>query len=198
MIDEFIDKDHKVMNKYYDIMDKDLSDQKLISEMRKLIAIDEDFYDPYLIIVETLSCDGKYKEAKAILKDVYERAAKRITDSRGRWPKIMSWGFLENRHIMRTLEYYADECWNQKSIDAALDIYRRLLQVNPNDNQGVRYKILAIRMKLKPDTWSTPFEIEEAGVIVGLDGIKVSEWFHVHAKKFKDEFESFFSFHCEE
>ena len=106
---EFIDKDRKVMDKYYDIMEKDLSDKKLISEMKKLIAIDADFYDPYLVIAEILAYNGEEQEAQTMLKDAYERAVKRISDSQGRWPKIMNWGFLENRHIMRALESYADE-----------------------------------------------------------------------------------------
>lgn len=195
---EFIDEDRKVMDKYYDIMDKDFSNKKLITEMKKLIAIDEDFYDPYLIIAEILSYDGKNQEAQALLKDAYERAVKRISDSQGRWPQIMRWGYLQNRHIMRALESYADEYWSQKNIDAALDIYRRLLRANPNDNQGARYNILAIRMNYEPGTREKQFEVKENGEVVGLDAFKMHKWFRIHSKKFKDEFECFFSFHEEQ
>jgi tetratricopeptide (TPR) repeat protein len=194
---EFIDKDHDVMDKFYDIMDEGLSGKKLITEMKKLIAIDEDFYDPYLVIAEMLFYDGKNQDAQALLKDAYERAVKRITDSQGRWPKIMQWGFLENRHIMRALGAYANECWSQKDIATALDIYRRLLRVNPNDNQGARYNILAIRMNYEPDELEKKFKVESDGVVIGLDAFKMNKWFQTHAKKFQDEFEYFFSFHDE-
>jgi len=194
---EFIDKNRKAMSKYYDIMDRNLSDKELITEMRKLIKIDEDFYDSYLVIADIFFYNGKDQEAQALVKNAYELALKRISDSNGRWPKVISWGYVQNRHIMRALEYYADECWNQKNIDAALDLYRRLLQANPNDNQGVRYKILAIKMNREPDTWEKPFEVEERGEVIGLDALKMHKWFQTHAKNFQDEFEYFFSFHKE-
>ena len=74
---------------------------------------------------------AKKQEARIFYKEAYERAVKRIADSQGRWPKFMSWGFLKNRHLMRALESYADDCWEQGNIDEALDIYRRLLRLNP-------------------------------------------------------------------
>jgi tetratricopeptide (TPR) repeat protein len=195
---EFIDKKRDVMNEYYDIINKNLSDEKLIAEMKKLIVIDKDFYDPYLIIAEILFYNEKKQAAQAFLKDAYERAVKRISDSQGQWPNIMSWGCLENRHLMRALENYADECWRQKNIDTALNIYRRLLTVNPYDNQGVRYNILAIKMNYEPDAWEVPFMIKQNNEIIGLDAFKMSKWFQTHAKNFQNEFEHFFSFHKEQ
>lgn len=194
-INEFLDEDHSVMDKYYEFLDKDLPDKQYIAQMRKLIEIDKDFYDPYLIIADILSYDGKKQEARILIKEAYERAVKRIADSQGRWPKIMSWGFLKNRHLMRALEAYADDCWNQGNIDEALDIYRRLLRLNPQDNQGTRYNVLAIRMGLAPDKWEKPFEEKHDEEVIGLDAFKVSKWFHENAKKFPDEFEWFFQLH---
>lgn len=194
-IAEFIDKDRKVMYQYYDITEDKLSDEQLISEMKKLIEIDKDFYDPYLVIADVLFWQGKESEAQKFYKDAYQRAVERIVDSKGRWPKSMCWGFLENRHLMRALEYYADVCWEENNTDEALDIYRRLLRLNPNDNQGARYNILAIRMRLAHDEWEKPFEVEEDGEVIGLNAFKVSKWFDENAKKFPDEFEWFFQFH---
>lgn len=194
-IAEFIDKDREVMYQYYDITEGKLSDEQLISEMKKLIESDKDFYDPYLVIADVLSMQGKETQAQIFYKDAYQRASERITDSQGRWPKFMSWGFLENRHLMRSLEYYADACWEQGNTDEALDIYRRLLRLNPNDNQGARYSILAIKLGLGLYEWEKPFEVEQEGKIIGLSAFKVSTWFHENAKKFPDEFEWFFQLH---
>ena len=106
-ITEFIDDDHSVRDKFYYIMGKNLSESKMLTEMRKLIEIDEDFYDPYLAMADILFSQGKSEEAQALAKNAYERAVARIADSKGQWPKVMRWGFLENRHLMRALEYYA-------------------------------------------------------------------------------------------
>lgn len=197
-IAEFIDKDREVMYRYYEITEDKLADKQLISKMKKLIESDRDFYDPYLVIADVLFGQGKETEAQSFYKDAYRRATERITDSRGRWPKFMSWGYLENRHLMRALEYYADACWEENNTDEALDIYRRLLRLNPNDNQGARYNILAIRMGLALEEWQKPFEVEEDGKIIGLNALKTSEWFHENAKKFPDEFEWFFQYHAHE
>jgi len=193
---EFIDKNREVMYRYYEITEDKLSDEQLIAEMKKLIECDKDFYDPYLVISDVLLWQGKKSEAQIFCKEAYQRAVDWIADSKGRWPKFMPWGFLENRHLMRALEYYADVRWEEKNIDEALDIYRRLLRLNPNDNQGARYNILAIRMGLGYEEWDKPFEVKENGEAIGLDAFKVSKWFHKNAKKFPDEFEWFFQYHA--
>jgi hypothetical protein len=100
----------------------------------------------------------------------------------------MIWA-MENRHIMRAIEDYAIYyCWQEGRVDEALDIFRKLLQVNPQDNQGVRYNILAIRLGLSFDKWEKKFEVVEGGTIIGLDSRKLSTWFNRHYRKFPEEF----------
>lgn len=188
-INSFIDKDHAVMSEFYEITDMDISTVQILKEMQRLIGIDEDFYDPYLIVADILLSKGRDEEADAMLQEAYERAAMTIADSKGRWPKEMLWGFLENRHLMRALEYYSLSCWETGKIDEALDIFRRLLRVNPNDNQGMRYNILAIRMGLDFEEWEKPFESKHNGEVVGLDAFKMSDWFRKNVENFPDEFQ---------
>lgn len=194
-INNFIDEDHGVMSDFYDIMDSDISSDRLLKKMRKLIDKDADFYDPYLVVAEILFCEDKEKEGITILQNAYERAVKRIVDYKGRWPKEMAWGFLENRHLMRTIEQYAILCWEIDKINEALDIFRNLLRMNSNDNQGARYNILAIKLGLGIDEWEKPFEVIHDGKIVGLDSIKVSNWFNENAPKFPEEFQWLIDLH---
>ena len=99
----FIDNNHSVMNEFYEITNKELSDAKMLKEMRRLIESDQDFYDPYLVISDILFLQDKDEEAQSIVKNAYERAVARISDAQGRWPRVMPWGFLENRHLMTGL-----------------------------------------------------------------------------------------------
>lgn len=188
-INEFIDDDHRVMHEFYDLTESDIPAKKLFKEMQRLIEEDKDFYDPYLIVADMLFTKGKDEKGSAILKEAYERAVMRIADSKGRWPKEMAWGFLENRHLMRVIERYAVLCWENGKTDEALDIFRHLLRSNPNDNQGARHSILAIRMGLGAVEWQKPFEARHKGKIIGLDARKVSDWFYKNAEKFPDDFE---------
>ena len=192
-IEEFIDKDHAVMDEYYTIFDGETTREDVLKLMHKLIKRDPDFYDTYNILVDALFEEGKAKEAAALLKTAYERAVKRIADSQGRWPKLMRWGFMENRHIMRIIDRYALYCWETKNVDEALTIFRQLLKANTNDNQGVRYNILAIKMGLSSEEWEKPFEIKRDNKAMGLDAIKLEEWFESNAKKFPEEFQEPFA-----
>jgi len=188
----FIDKDHEVMDAFYEIIDNDLHYKKILSEMHKLIKIDPDFCDPYLTARDILFSMGKEEEAELLLREAYRRALLTIVDSKGRWPKEMLWGYLKNRHIMRAIHYQGWFYWETGKVDEALDIFRKLLRANPSDNQGMRHNILAIRMNLGIDEWQKPFEVERDGEIAGLDAFKVNDWFRKNAPKYKDEFQWLF------
>lgn len=49
------------------------------------------------------------------------------------------WGFHETRPYMRCLQKLADRLFNTGRLDSAVAIWHHLLDLNPMDNQGVRY-----------------------------------------------------------
>jgi tetratricopeptide (TPR) repeat protein len=55
--------------------------------------------------------------------------------------KKVHWGFIENRPYLRGLSNLALALVEQKKWAEALAIHRQMLQLNPDDNQGVRYLI---------------------------------------------------------
>jgi tetratricopeptide (TPR) repeat protein len=192
-IEEFVDDNHpSVMSEYYDVLDRDLSPIRLKKVMNKLIKKDPLFFDPYLILADILYSENKPEEARELLSNAYVRAVKRIADKDGNWPKRMEWGWLENRHIMRFIVRYAYLCWEEGGTEEALDIFRNLLRANPDDNQGVRYAILAIKLGLGPD-WDDEFLVTK-GPMAGeaLDARKVMDWFEKHARRFPEEFDWLF------
>ncbi|HIH43163.1 TPA: tetratricopeptide repeat protein [Candidatus Woesearchaeota archaeon] len=187
---QFLDKEHKVIDKYYEILEKHMPFKKLILEMSKLIKEDPDFYDPYLVICDIFGAEGKTIQARKLILEAYQRALNRIVDKEGNFPKEMIWGWLDNRHIIRLIDRYASELWEQGETEKALEIFRNLLKSNPNDNIGARYSILAIRLGLGTD-YEKQFATKD--MLGYLDGFKISNWFSEHRKKFPDEFEQWFS-----
>jgi hypothetical protein len=139
------------MGEYYDLLDRKLSPRRLKSEMKRLIELDPLFLDPYPVVAGILMAEGKEGEAKALLKDAYERSMRMIVDKDGNWPKKMSWNWFENRHVIRAIQRWAFELWSEGKSSEALEIFRSLLRTNPDDNIGARYCILAVRMGLGPD-----------------------------------------------
>lgn len=60
------------------------------------------------------------------------------------------WGFLETRPYMRARAGLANALWSLGQHEAAIDHYRALLELNPDDNQGIRY-VLASRFLQRGD-----------------------------------------------
>lgn len=57
------------------------------------------------------------------------------------------WGLIETRPYMRAREGLADCLFARGEYEAAIEHYRAMLRLNPNDNQGVRYKLLRCLME---------------------------------------------------
>lgn len=182
--DNFVDKHRTVQMKYYDLMDS--PDFKSAAEMTDalygLIEQDPDFLDPYLELYEICQYEDDLKLAEEILDDAYNRAINLITDKNGNWPAGLLWGFLENRHIIRTIFDKAISLWDNGQTDEALELFRNLLKTNPNDNIGARDYILAIKMRMSFDDYEDRFN---KGGYYDIDSV---QWFEENAPKFPDEF----------
>jgi len=103
----FVDEDRDAMYRFYESVEKRVSESALLKRMQKLIEEDPDFYDSYITASEILYGQKKNDQADALMREGYERAVARISDAKGRWPKEILWGYLENRHLMRMIEEYA-------------------------------------------------------------------------------------------
>ena len=52
---------------------------------------------------------------------------------------------------MRAIQYMGDLYWDNNEKEKATKLFRLLLKLNPNDNQGVRYEIAALYAGLNGD-----------------------------------------------
>ncbi len=184
---EFIDDDHPVMSAYYDLVERFQAQgptPAIQKSLERMIERDPDFYDPYLMLRDILIRQGKAAEGNALLETAYRRALGRITDKDGNWPASLEWGWLENRHIIRTFLNQAIASWNAGDTGAALELFRKLLRSNPNDNAGAREYILAIRLGMTFDEFENKFLGQ-----FGYDASKMSDWFDKNSTRFPDEFD---------
>jgi len=114
---------------------------------REALEICEDCADAWVVLAE---------EGARSVEEIGEFYAKGVTageralgkqtfeESKGHF-----WGLLETRPYMRAS--FGLACWkcaNGKR-KAAVRRYRRLLELNPNDNQGARYHLLAALLELQ-------------------------------------------------
>ena len=182
---EFGDDDRDAMNDFYEIAELYQSDGEtapIQKQLRQLIARDPDFYDSYLMLADVLRNQNREEEAVALVEEAANRALRRILDRKGNWPRRLQWGWLENRHILRALMMHAIRLWKSGENEAALDIFRKLLACNPDDNQGVRHYLLAIRLGLSFDRFEEKFETD------GYYTADVFDWFEKNSPRFPEEF----------
>ena len=59
------------------------------------------------------------------------------------------WGLLETRPYMRARQGLAETLWRLKRYEEAIEHYRALLRLNPNDNQGNRYALLDLLIQIE-------------------------------------------------
>lgn len=182
---EFIDEDREVMDAYYELCERyEGKDVGFIKrQLSELIEKDPDFLDPYLMLYRTLEDEGNSRVAKGVLNSAYERAVDLITDEGGKWPDELEWGWLENRHIIRTILNKAISLWDDGEIEEALELFRKLLDTNPADHVGARHYILAIRMGMSLEEFENRFNKG------GYYDSELMEWFDENYEKFQDEFD---------
>lgn len=122
----------------YDAFDID-DPERRVDLAEEALRISEDCADAYVLLAEETAEDAE--EAR----ELYEagiRAGERalgegfFTEEAGNF-----WGILETRPYMRALEGLASSLWVLGEREQAITHYRRLLELNPNDNQGVRYEL---------------------------------------------------------
>ncbi len=181
---EYIDEPHQVAQEYYDILEKaeKLSAQQVEKSLRKLILKDAEFLDSYSLLHEILDDAERFDEAEKILDRAFGKALEMILDKNGQWPDSLEWGWHENRHIIRALLKKAVGLWMKYENVLALDLLKKLLKTNPNDNIGARNYILAIRMGMDFDDFEDRFR-EGMGY-----GMKLVKWFDKNHPKYPDDF----------
>ena len=182
---EFIDKKREVANEYYDIIDRDdgSDSPEFITQMQKLIDIDPDFFDPYLILYKVYLNTNNLNKADKILDTAFDRAKTIILDN-DKLPDLLEWGWLENRHILRTLFNKAERLWETGSKHKAEALFRNLITMSPNDNLGAGFYLLGLLMKQKYGDLCDRYFYNE-------DGGEMYKWYDKNAKNFPDEFKDF-------
>lgn len=188
MAREFIDINRPIVMKYYDIYEKydGSNSNSTITALNILIKEDPYFLDSYNLLSEIYDDLGDTTNYISVVGDAGKKGLDLILDEQGKWPSLLEWGFLENRHIIRAILNLGMHYWQKGENSKALEIFRNLLCSNLNDNIGARDFILAIRSGMSCRKFHEKFDRG------GYFDIDLVEWFEKESKKFPDEFKEFF------
>jgi tetratricopeptide (TPR) repeat protein len=182
---EFIDIDHPIIDEYDEIIEsfEFISNSSLVLELKDLVREDPFYFDSYLTLATILESDGNFLEALSFRELAYELALATILDDDNKWPDILDWNVIENRHIIRALSSMVDVYWQNNQAQEALDLLRNLLRVNPIDNIGASYSLLAIRIGLSYEEFQKLTDKNENG------DFDLEEWFESNKEQFPEDFD---------
>jgi tetratricopeptide (TPR) repeat protein len=120
--------------------------EERIALAKKALKIFPDCTDAYnvLAINETSVSKAAAHYQKAIDAFHKNRGAQFFRERSGCF-----WGILETRPYMRAMQGYGRCLWDSGETEAAVQVYQKMLELNPNDNQGVRYMLVSWLLILK-------------------------------------------------
>lgn len=179
----FFDAERSVMHAFYDLMaeyeDDDEPTEAQVSALRQLIAQDPDFYDTYVALGNILGGD----EGRELQRDACTRALGRIRSNS--FVRRVPWGYLENRHLLRTILNEAIACWEDQSTENALFLFKTLLELCPDDNLGASFYLLAVREGMSFAQFEERF-MDPSGV--GYVANKLNPWFTKNSPRYPEDF----------
>jgi hypothetical protein len=103
---------------------------------QEALTLDPNCVDAYVILADNADSD---EEAMMLSKKGMEIGEKEFGKAFFKANKGHFWGLLETRPYMRAKAAYADAVHQLGYTMAAIRQYEQLLELNPNDNQGIRY-----------------------------------------------------------
>ncbi len=125
---------------------EELNPGKRIALAHEALSISPNCADAYVLLAEeeadTIQRALEYYQQgvaageRALGKDFFEENAGDF------------WAILETRPYMRARQGLAETLWRLKRQDEALEHYREMLRLNPNDNQGIRYLVLELLLEM--------------------------------------------------
>ena len=181
---EFVDREREAAEEFEKI--RRLFDEGRVEELkdrlRELIKKDPHFLEPYLLLSEIYEMEGKLREAEGILEEAYKKAVELIS-SEGRLPERLEWKHPTNRHIIKALISWGTFLWEIGEVERALEVLKEVYRMNPADEPGVRFYILAILEGMGFEEFEQTFSKEGDYDIKDLE-----RWFEKRSKEHPEVF----------
>ncbi|HEX6789141.1 MAG TPA: hypothetical protein VF091_07865, partial [Gaiellaceae bacterium] len=132
------------------------------------LAISADCADAYLLLAEETAASPD--EARELLEQGVAAGERALGPAPFAEDVGHFWGLIETRPYMRARSALAETLWALGRHEEAIDHHRELLRLNPNDNQGIRYRqaeyLLALERYDELDELFAAYEDDDAAAFV--------------------------------
>ena len=109
---------------------------------KKALDLDDKYVDAYNGFGELYMFLKDYNKSKEYYRKAYLLTKEHFNEL---WPSELSWGILENRQYLRAICGFALCFWKDNNMQEAENLFTLLLKMNPNDNQGSRFVMAAMK-----------------------------------------------------
>ncbi|MDP4096341.1 SEC-C metal-binding domain-containing protein [Paenibacillus sp. P96] len=114
--------------------------------LEQAYTLDPEYPDTLLMLSEDTAT---IVESMQLAKTAMELAAKKLGKTFFEENRGYFWGLVETRPFMRAKAAYAHLLSLSGRLNAACEHYEQLLELNPNDNQGIRYDLLMLYLQME-------------------------------------------------
>lgn len=128
----------KAMDLIYEAWESDSKDE-VISLAEKALKLDEHCADAYNLLAG-FKAKTSMESLELFAKGI--EAGEKSLGSDFEKYKGNFWGYLETRPYMRSMEGYSDLLWYLGEKSKSIEVGKKMLQLNPNDNQGIRHILI--------------------------------------------------------
>lgn len=184
---EFVDIEREISKDFEKA--KELFKEGRIEELKEflkeLIERDPYYLEPYVFLNEIYEMEGRVKDAEGILEEAYRRAIELISEE-NKLPDRLEWKYPTNRHLIKALISMGVFYWEVGELEKALKIFKEVYKMNPSDEPGVRFYILAILEGMSFDEFEQVFTKDGE-----YDYEDLEQWFNKHSSTHKDIFSSY-------
>ncbi len=122
------------------------SKKRAVQLARRALELSTDCIDAYLILADLNTKTDE--EAIALYRKAVETGRRTLGKKTFKEDAGEFWGLLETRPFMRAFDGLASILRYTDGEEEAIAIWREMLCLNPNDNQGVRYRLLALLIEM--------------------------------------------------
>jgi len=129
----------------FDAMDATTWERRM-SLVRQALELDPENVDALLMAEEV--CSLNPEERIQILRGIVATGARALGKNAFKELVPHFWGFMETRPYMRAREWLATALYDAQRLEEAAEEYMEMLTLNENDNQGIRYLLLPVLLRL--------------------------------------------------
>jgi tetratricopeptide (TPR) repeat protein len=148
--------------------------RRRIQLAREALRICPDVADAYCLLAEQLGFDQA--GANELFRQGVEAGRRALGEQPFNDPDYPFWGAVRSRPYMRARQGYAETLRLLGHKRAAADELQAMLRLNPNDNQGIRYRLAPLLLEMN--------ELDELDQLLSSEGFQgdgSAEWAYVRA-----------------